>query len=64
MEPMEVGERAEGKSATVRCFGCKNRVGFDAALVLDAGVVCCRRCWNRRDALPVLHRCGAVEVAR
>jgi hypothetical protein len=49
-------------AATVRCFGCHNRVGLEAALVLDAGVVCCRRCWERRDALPVLHRCGAIAV--
>lgn len=64
MEPIqEVGQVAP-RCTTVRCFGCRNRVGLEAALVLDAGVVCCRRCWDRRDSLPVLHRCGAVEVAR
>lgn len=49
-------------TATVRCFGCHNRVGLEAALVLEAGVVCCRRCWERRDSLPAIHRCGAVAV--
>jgi hypothetical protein len=50
-------------TATVRCFVCHNRVGLEAALVLEAGVVCCRRCWERRDSLPVLHRCGAAVLA-
>ena len=50
-------------TATVRCFGCHNRVGLEAALVLEQGVVCCRRCWERRDSLPVLHRCGAAVLA-
>jgi hypothetical protein len=62
MDQVEAIAPAESTSGTVRCFGCRNRVGLEAALVLDAGVVCCRRCWERRDALPVLHRCGAIEV--
>ena len=61
----QVLESASGRAATatVRCFGCHNRVGLEAALVLEEGVVCCRRCWERRDSLPVIHRCGAAVLA-
>ena len=62
MEQVQEVVLTEATGGTVRCFGCKNRVGLETALVLDAGVVCCRRCWERRDQLPVLHHCGAVEV--
>ena len=47
-------------SDTVRCIGCRNRVGLEAAVIVQKGVVCCRRCWERRDALPILRDCGYV----
>jgi len=62
MEQVQESANDRMPTATVRCFGCHNRVGLDAALVLEEGVVCCRRCWERRDSLPSLHRCGAVAV--
>jgi hypothetical protein len=49
----EIAEADLGNDAA-RCVGCRNRVGLQAALVLEKDVVCCRRCWNRRDALPIL----------
>jgi hypothetical protein len=31
-------------------------------VVLDSGVLCCRRCWKSRDLLLVPRDGGAVEV--
>lgn len=48
--------------ATARCFGCRNRYGLINLVVLDSGVLCCRRCWRSRDLLEVPSRGGVVEV--
>ena len=47
---------------TARCFGCRNRFGPVNLIVLDSGVLCCRRCWRSRDILEAPGRNGAVEV--
>ena len=48
--------------ATARCFGCHNRVGLAGLVILECGVVCCRRCWDQRELLPVPGREISVEV--
>ncbi len=47
---------------TARCFGCRNRYGLVNLIVLDSGVLCCRRCWRSRDILDAPGRKGAVEL--
>ena len=47
---------------TARCFGCRNRFGVANLVVLDSGLLCCRRCWRSRDLLEVPGRGGMVEV--
>ena len=47
---------------TARCFGCRNRYGLVNLIVLDSGVLCCRRCWRSRDILEVPDRKGTVEI--
>jgi hypothetical protein len=47
---------------TARCFGCRNRYGLVNLVVLDSGVLCCRRCWTSRDLLEVPSHGGAVEI--
>jgi hypothetical protein len=54
---------APGRSGfTARCFGCRNRSGLVNLIVLDSGVLCCRRCWKSRDLLVVPGGHAAVEV--
>jgi hypothetical protein len=48
--------------ATARCFGCRNRFGFVNLIVLDSGVLCCRRCWRSRDILEAPDRKSVVEL--
>ena len=47
---------------TARCFGCRNRFGFVNLIVLDSGVLCCRRCWESCEVLEVPDRKGTVEI--
>lgn len=47
---------------TARCFGCRNRHGLVNLVILDSGVLCCRRCWRSRDLLEVPGHHGLVEV--
>ena len=47
---------------TARCFGCRNRHGLVNLVVLDSGVLCCRRCWRSRDLLEIPGHHGSVEV--
>ena len=54
--------RQAGTALTARCFGCRNRFGFVNLIVLDSGVLCCRRCWRSRDILEAPGRKGAVET--
>jgi hypothetical protein len=39
----------EGPPIVVRCFGCRNRFGLAALVVLEVGVLCCRRCAGRQQ---------------
>ena len=47
---------------TARCFGCRNRYGLVNLIVLDSGLLCCRRCWLSRDTLEVPNRKETVEI--
>ena len=47
---------------TVRCFGCRNRVGLAGVVVLESGALCCRRCWDRREVLSFAGIQAYVEV--
>ena len=47
---------------TARCFGCRNRYGLVNLIVLDSGVLCCRRCWRSRDVLELPGRKATVEI--
>lgn len=38
---------------TGRCFGCGNRFGLVGLIVLGSGVLCCRRCLQRREELQI-----------
>ena len=38
---------------TARCFGCRNRFGLVGLIVLGSGVLCCRRCLQRREELQI-----------
>lgn len=40
----DLSTTAAGDEGTVRCFACRNRIGLAGAVVLQSGVVCCRRC--------------------
>jgi hypothetical protein len=54
---------APGRSGfTARCFGCRNRSGLVNLIVLDSGVLCCRRCWKSRDLLVVPGAHATVEM--
>jgi hypothetical protein len=56
-------DASPGRSGrTARCFGCRNRFDFVNLVVLDSGLLCCRRCWRSRDLLEVPGRGAAVEV--
>ncbi len=58
--PADVSPGRTGRTA--RCFGCRNRFGFVNLVVLDSGLLCCRRCWRSRDLLEVPGRRATVEV--
>jgi hypothetical protein len=58
--PADVSPGRAGRTA--RCFGCRNRFGFVNLVVLDSGLLCCRRCWRTRDLLEVPGRRAAVEL--
>lgn len=45
-----------------RCFGCRNRFGLAALVVLECGIVCCRRCSERRELLLARDLAAGVEV--
>jgi len=47
---------------TARCFGCRNRYGLVNLIVLDSGLLCCRRCWQSRDILEVHNGKETVEI--
>ena len=47
---------------TARCFGCRNRCGLVTLIVLDSGVLCCRRCWRNGGLLDVPSRRETAEV--
>jgi hypothetical protein len=34
-----------------RCFGCKNRTTLHEAVVIEGGLLCCRRCADRRTVV-------------
>jgi hypothetical protein len=36
-----------------RCHCCRNRSGVVSLIVLDSGVLCCRRCWRNGAMLDV-----------
>jgi hypothetical protein len=36
---------------TARCFGCRSRFRLVGLIVLGSGVLCCRRCLQRREEL-------------
>ena len=50
----EIGEAA-------RCFACRNRVGLAMLVVLDCGVLCCRRCCSERRVVASPDRRLVVE---
>jgi hypothetical protein len=45
-----------------RCFGCRNRFGLAGLVVLECGIVCCRRCSERRELLLAQDQASSVEV--
>jgi hypothetical protein len=47
---------------TARCFGCRNRFGLVGLLVLDSGVLCCPRCWERREVTQAPELKATVEI--
>ena len=47
---------------TVRCFACRNRIGLAGAVVLESGVVCCRRCGEGSTPVAPPGRRAAVEL--
>ena len=52
-----------GSGFTARCFSCRNRYGLVNLIVLDSGVLCCRRCWLSRDLFQAPGRERTVRVA-
>jgi hypothetical protein len=40
-----------GLTVLERCFGCRNRTSLVDAIVLECGLLCCRRCAERREVL-------------
>ena len=58
--PADVSPGRAGRTA--RCFGCRNRFGFVNLVVVDSGLLCCRRCWRSRGLLELPGRRAAVEV--
>lgn len=47
-------------SVLERCFGCRNRTSLVDAIVLECGLLCCRRCATKREVIPA--RGGASFV--
>ena len=45
--------RMDLSGQTARCFGCRNRFGLVGLIVLSNGVLCCRRCLQRREELQI-----------
>lgn len=45
-----------------RCFGCRNRFGLAGLVILECGIVCCRRCSERRELLLARDLGSSVEV--
>jgi len=59
----QLPEVSPGRSGlTARCFGCRNRYGVVNLIVLDSGLLCCRRCWQSRELLEVPAGHGRVEI--
>jgi hypothetical protein len=49
---------------TARCHICRNRCGLVTLIVLDSGVLCCRRCWRNGSLLDVPSRQEMAEAVR
>jgi hypothetical protein len=47
---------------TARCHCCRNRCGAATLLVLDSGVLCCRRCWRGGALLDIPVRRETLEL--
>jgi len=47
---------------TARCHCCRNRCGAATLLVLDSGVLCCRRCWRGGALLDIPGRPEMLEL--
>jgi hypothetical protein len=59
-EGLDISPSRSGLSA--RCLGCRNRFGLVNLVVLDSGMLCCRRCWKNRDLLELPDYRVTVEV--
>jgi hypothetical protein len=53
---------ADKNQFSARCFGCRNRFGFVNLLVLESGVLCCRRCWQSCEIRETPARTATVEI--
>jgi hypothetical protein len=51
-----------GSGLTARCFFCRNRFGLPGLLVIESGVVCCRRCWARGPQLQTQDVTDEIEI--
>jgi hypothetical protein len=49
---------------TARCFVCANRYGLVNLVVLGFGVLCCRRCWQKRRCLLLIGQIAQMMVMR
>ncbi len=61
----EGGEtRMDLSAQTARCFACRNRFGLVGLVVLSNGVLCCRRCLQRREELQIPELWDTAASAR
>jgi hypothetical protein len=52
----------ESEPIVVRCFGCRNRFGLAALIVLECGVVCCWACAGRRQIVRASGLETSIEI--
>ncbi len=59
----DLSATAPSAEGTVRCFACRNRIGLAGAVVLQSGVVCCRRCGEGATPVAPTARRAPVEFS-
>jgi hypothetical protein len=59
----DLSATAPSAEGTVRCFACRNRIGLAGAVVLQSGVVCCRRCGGGATPVAPLVRRAPMELS-